>query len=84
MNLLMVELKHASYSSDLPSLEELVSILKLGMFLQVDVARTFAIQALSTPFFNLSPAQQLSLALRFCISDWIESAFKELIVTPAH
>ena len=80
----MVELKHPSYSSDLPSLEGLVSILELGIFLQIDVARAFAIQALSTPSFNLSPARWLSLAFTFRISDWIESAFKELVATPAH
>ena len=84
LHLLMVELKHPSYSSDLSSLEGLISILELGMFLQIDVARAFAIQALSTPSFNLSPTWQLSLALTFHISDWIESVFKELVVTPAH
>ncbi|KAF8514658.1 hypothetical protein JB92DRAFT_2811277 [Gautieria morchelliformis] len=72
------------YSSNLPPLEGLVSILELGTFLQIDVARSFAIQALSTDSLNLSPARQLSLALRFRISDWIELAFKALVVTPAH
>ncbi|KAF8531517.1 hypothetical protein JB92DRAFT_3105062 [Gautieria morchelliformis] len=67
-----------------PPLEGLVSILELGMFLQIDVARSFAIQALSTDSLNLSPARQLSLALRFHISDWIELAFKALVATPAH
>ncbi|KAF8503159.1 hypothetical protein JB92DRAFT_2833418 [Gautieria morchelliformis] len=80
----MVKLKHPSYSSDPPPLEGLVSILKLRTFLQIDVARTFAIQALSNTSLNLSPAWQLSLALRFQISNWIRSAYKELVATPAH
>ncbi|KAF8511391.1 hypothetical protein JB92DRAFT_3118133 [Gautieria morchelliformis] len=67
-----------------PPLEGLVSILELGTFLQIDVARSFAIQALSTDSLNLSPARQLSLALRFRISDWIELDFKALVATPAH
>ncbi|KAF8512633.1 hypothetical protein JB92DRAFT_2927402 [Gautieria morchelliformis] len=75
---------HPSYSSNLPPLEGLVSILELGTFLQIDVARSFAIQALSTDSLNLSPARQLSLALRFRISDWIELAFKALVATPGH
>ncbi|KAF8505010.1 hypothetical protein JB92DRAFT_3204705 [Gautieria morchelliformis] len=74
----MVKLKHPSYSSDPPPLEGLVSILELGTFLQIDVARTFAIQALSNTSLNLS------LALRFQISNWIGSAYKELVATPAH
>jgi hypothetical protein len=63
-------------------LTALKSILGLATFLQWEDARHFAIQALSAPMMTLSPALRLSLALSFRISNWIDPAFSELMVTP--
>jgi hypothetical protein len=68
----------------MPDVGGLQDILELSTFLEIDIARLFAIQALANPKLNLSPCVRLSLAIRFRISDWIEPAFDELIATPAN
>jgi hypothetical protein len=61
-----------------------MSILELAMFLKMDLARTFAIQALGAPNMDLSPARQISLTLSYHITEWIEPAFRQLVATPAN
>ncbi|KAF8573952.1 hypothetical protein K439DRAFT_891785 [Ramaria rubella] len=67
-----------------PPLDALKDILELATFLEMEIARSFAIQALASPTLNLSPATRLSLAISFRIGDWIEPAFREMIATPAN
>ncbi|KAF8574271.1 hypothetical protein K439DRAFT_1550709 [Ramaria rubella] len=67
-----------------PPLDALKDILELATFLEMEISRSFAIQALASPTLNLSPATRLSLAISFRIGDWIEPAFREMITTPAN
>jgi hypothetical protein len=66
-----------------PPLEALIAILELATFLEMDVARNFAIQHLAAPALGLFPSRRLSLGLSYRISTWLEPAFRELITTPA-
>ncbi|KAF8590166.1 hypothetical protein K439DRAFT_1612166 [Ramaria rubella] len=72
------------YSPQFPPLDALKDIPELATFLEMEIARTFAIQALASPTMNLSPATRLSLAISFRIGDWVEPAFHKLIATPAN
>ena len=67
-----------------PTLNALTAILELGTFLEMDVARTFAIHTLGAQTVSLSAALRLSLAISFRVAEWIEPAFKELVATPPH
>ncbi|KAF8513870.1 hypothetical protein JB92DRAFT_3096367 [Gautieria morchelliformis] len=72
------------FSPEFPMLSSLISILELSTFLDMDIARAFAIQALGAPNMGLSPAYCLSLGLSYHVSEWIEPAFKDLMHTPAN
>ena len=49
----------------------------------MDGARNFAIAHLSSPEISLSASHRISLGLGYCITEWLEPAFKELMLTPA-
>ncbi|KAF8507351.1 hypothetical protein JB92DRAFT_2815395 [Gautieria morchelliformis] len=72
------------FSPEFPTLSSLISILELSTFLDMDIARAFAIQALGAANMGLSSAYRLSLGLSYHISEWIEPAFKDLMHTPAN
>ena len=71
------------FEQEPPPLEALTAILQLTTFLEMDVARSFAIHHLAAPTLGLSAARRLSLGLGYHITDWLEPAFQELIRTPA-
>ncbi|KAF8583515.1 hypothetical protein K439DRAFT_1617426 [Ramaria rubella] len=62
-----------------PPLDALKDILELATFLVMEIAHSFAIQALASLTLSLSPATHLSLAISFRIGDWIKPAFQEVI-----
>jgi hypothetical protein len=84
LSLLGCGLITSRFGPEFPPLEALTSILELGTFLDMDMARGFAIQALAAPSMGLSAPIRLSLALSFRITEWTEPAFRELITTPAN
>jgi hypothetical protein len=67
------------FGPEFPPLEALTSILELGTFLDMDLARCFAIQALAALTMGLSPVVWLSLSLSFRITEWIEPAFRTCV-----
>ena len=49
----------------------------------MDGARNFAIHHLSSPQLGLSASHRISLGLGYRITEWLEPAFQELVLTPA-
>lgn len=49
----------------------------------MDGARNFEIHHLSSPELGLSASHRISLGLSYRITEWLELAFQELVLTPA-
>lgn len=72
---------HIRYSGELKCQDFLISVLKLSNFCQIDHSFQYALAELKQ-LFPFDVSLKLKLKLQFCIHEWIEPSFREIIECP--
>lgn len=69
------------YSPELHKVEAIMSVLKLLVFLEVKDGMDWALAELPR-LSAFSPALKMEVAQKYCVDNWVESAFQELMKIP--